>query len=114
AWFGSAKAVKLGHQIDPNYRFGNMICGITFYPGTCDPADILENQHKWEQNIFYCSDAQAKGRYGSYANRLWKEHNVVLEMEEGDLEILAEGKVDMYTFSYYMSTVVTTHKVEDT
>lgn len=110
----SAKAVKLGHQIDPNYRFGNMICGITFYPGTCDPADILENQHKWEQNIFYCSDAQAKGRYGSYANRLWKEHNVVLEMEEGDLEILAEGKVDMYTFSYYMSTVVTTHKVEDT
>ncbi|WP_153057550.1 family 1 glycosylhydrolase, partial [Streptococcus suis] len=58
----SAKAVKLGHQIDSNYRFGNMICGITFYPGTCDPADILENQHKWEQNIFYCSDAQAKGR----------------------------------------------------
>ncbi|WP_153057446.1 family 1 glycosylhydrolase, partial [Streptococcus suis] len=57
---------------------------------------------------------QANGRYGSYANRLWKEHNVVLQMEEGDLEILAEGKVDMYTFSYYMSTVVTTHKVEDT
>lgn len=110
----SAKAVKLGHQIDPSYRFGNMICGITFYPGTCDPADILENQHKWEQNIFYCSDVQAKGRYGSYANRLWKEHNVALQMEEGDLEILAEGKVDMYTFSYYMSTVVTTHKVEDT
>nr|WP_252410564.1 hypothetical protein [Streptococcus suis] len=34
-------------------------------------------------------------------------------MEEGDLDIIAEGKVDMYTFSYYISTVVTSHKVED-
>lgn len=112
-FLASAKAVALGHEIDPSYQFGNMICGITFYPGSCDPADILENQHKWEKNIYYCSDVQAKGRYGSYAKRLWQEHNVVLEMEEDDLDILAKGKVDLYTFSYYMSTVVTTHPVED-
>ena len=113
-FLASAKAVALGHAIDPAYQFGNMICGITFYPGTCDPADILANQHKWEQNIYYCSDVQAKGRYGSYANRLWKKHGVTLQMEEDDLAILAAGTVDMYTFSYYMSTIVTTHTVEDT
>lgn len=110
----SARAVQLGHAIDPSYRFGNMICGITFYPGSCDPADILANQHKWEQNIFYCSDVQAKGRYGSYAKRLWQEHQVELDVTEQDLEDLAKGKVDLYTFSYYMSTVVTTHPSDDT
>ncbi|WP_153046557.1 family 1 glycosylhydrolase, partial [Streptococcus suis] len=45
---------------------------------------------------------------------LWAEHNVVVEMAEDDLEVLAKGKVDMYTFSYYMSTVVTTHQSDDT
>lgn len=109
----SAKTVQIGHAIDPNYVIGNMICGITFYPGTCDPKDILANQHKWEQGIYYCGDVQAKGKYGTYAKRLWKEHNVELVMEDGDLEILEKGKVDMYTFSYYMSNNVTTHEVED-
>ena len=42
----SAKAVQIGHAINPDFMIGNMICGITFYPGTCDPADILANEHK--------------------------------------------------------------------
>ncbi|MEW4353899.1 family 1 glycosylhydrolase [Streptococcus pneumoniae] len=109
----SARAIKIGHGINPDFKFGNMICGITFYPGTCDPKDILENQHKWEQNIFYCSDVQAKGRYGSYAKRLWKERGVELEITEQDKQDLLDGTIDMYTFSYYMSSIVTTHQVED-
>lgn len=109
----SAKAIKLGRTINPDFMFGNMICGITFYPGSSDPADILLNEHAWQQNIFYCGDVQVKGRYGSYAKRLWDAHNVTIQMEEGDLEVLAEGTVDMYTFSYYMSTVITTHEVDD-
>lgn len=113
-FLASAKAVARGREINSDFIFGNMICGITFYPGTCDPADILENQHKWEQNIYYCSDVQARGRYGAYAKRLWKEHGVQLQMEEEDREILLKGKVDMYTFSYYMSTVVTTHQIDET
>lgn len=112
-FLASAKAIQVGRAINPNFRFGNMICGITFYPGTSDPADILANQHQWEKNIYYCSDVQAKGRYGSYAKRLWQEHKVNLQMEEGDLEILAQGTIDLYTFSYYMSTVVTTHEVDE-
>ncbi|MBJ6746572.1 family 1 glycosylhydrolase [Streptococcus sp. 121] len=112
-FLASAKAIQLGRKINPDFRFGNMICGITFYPGSSDPADILENQHQWEKNIYYCSDVQAKGRYGSYAKRLWQEHNVELQMEADDLDILDQGTIDLYTFSYYMSTVVTTHEVDE-
>lgn len=112
-FLASAKAIQRGRKVNPDFRFGNMICGITFYPGSSDPADILENQHQWEKNIYYCSDVQAKGRYGSYAKRLWQEHNVELQMEADDLEILSQGTIDLYTFSYYMSTVVTTHTVDE-
>lgn len=105
----SAKAVQIGHAINPDFMIENIICGITFYPAICDPADILANEHKWQSGIYYCCDVQAKGKYGTYAKRLWKEHNVELYIIEEDLEDLKRGTVDMYTFSYYMSNNVTTH-----
>ncbi|MBQ6532864.1 MAG: family 1 glycosylhydrolase [Solobacterium sp.] len=109
----SARAVKIGHEIDPENRIGCMICGITWYPATCDPKDILANRHAWEKNIFYCGDVQCKGSYGTYAGRLWQEHNVKLDITPEDLKDLVEGTVDFYTFSYYMSNLVTTHKATD-
>ena len=109
----SAKAVKLGHEIDPENKIGCMICGITYYPLTSDPEDILFNRSKWEKGIFYCGDVQCKGKYPTYAKRLWKEHNVKLDITEQDLEELKKGTVDMYTFSYYMSQAVTTHENDD-
>ena len=109
----SARAVKIGHDIDPENKIGCMICGITFYPATCDPADILLNRHNWEKNIFYCGDVQCFGKYPTYAKRLWKEHHVELDITKQDLQDLKEGVVDMYTFSYYMSSLVTTHQVKD-
>ena len=78
----SARAVQIGHQIDPENKIGCMICGITYYPLTSDPEDILFNRSKWEKGIFYCGDVQCKGKYPTYAKRLWKEHNVKLDITE--------------------------------
>lgn len=109
----SAKAVQIGHEIDKANQIGCMICGITFYPGNCNPKDIILNRHTWEQGIFYCGDVQCKGKYPTYAKRLWSEHNVKLDITDEDIENLKKGTVDMYSFSYYMSTVVTTEEVDD-
>lgn len=112
----SAKAVQIGHAIDPTNMIGCMICGICYYPATCDPADILLNRHQWEKKIFYCGDVQCKGYYPTYAKRIWAEHNISLDdldITEEDLVDLERGTVDMYTFSYYMSQNVTTHKDVD-
>jgi 6-phospho-beta-glucosidase len=109
----SAKAVQIGHAIDAQNMIGCMICGIAWYPHTCDPADILKAQHQMEEGVWYCGDVQCLGDYPTYATRLWKEHNVKLQIEDTDWVDLAEGTVDFYTFSYYMSNVVTTHEVKD-
>ena len=42
----SARAVQIGHAIDPDYQIGCMICGITYYPLTSDPEDILFNRYE--------------------------------------------------------------------
>lgn len=39
---------------------------------------------------------------------------IKLEMGPGGLEILQEGRVDFYTFSYYMTNAMTTHKTDET
>lgn len=109
----SAKAVQIGHAIDQENMIGCMICGITRYPATCDPEDILKNRYEWEKGIFYCGDVQCKGRYGTYVKRLWDEHHVKLDITEEDLLDLQSGTVDMYTFSYYMSSLETTHQLKD-
>ena len=110
----SAKAVQIGHAIDQNNQIGCMIASAAIYPHTCDPADILAADHKRQENAYYCGDVQVFGTYPTYATRLWKEHNVHIQMADGDLDDLAAGTVDFYTFSYYNSSVVTTHEVSET
>ena len=106
----SARAVRIAHEINPMNQVGCMICGITYYPFTCDPNDILETRYRWEEGIYYCGDVQVFGKYPTYAKRLWNKYDIQLEETPQDKEDLKEGCVDFYSFSYYMSTNVTTHK----
>lgn len=105
----SAKAVKLGHEINPDFIIGCMLSGMTSYPYCCDPADVLLNRYKWEEALLYSGDVMCKGSYPSYAGRIWKKWDVQLDCTEQDLKDLQEGTVDMYTFSYYSSNIATTH-----
>ena len=99
----SAKAVKYAHENYPQFKMGNMICFVTSYPLTCAPEDVLANQERMQEFNWYCSDVMVRGAYPSYAKRIWKKFGADIKMEEGDEALLREGKVDFYTFSYYMS-----------
>ncbi len=108
----SGRVVRLAHEKYPQFKMGNMDCFILSYPATCDPKDILLNQANMREMNWYCSDVQVRGAYPSYARRYWREHGVELAIADGDLDDIAAGKVDFYTFSYYMSNIVGTHDVE--
>ena len=102
----SAKAVKLAHEVYPQFKMGNMICFITMYPYTCNPDDILEAQKNMQMMNWFCSDIQVRGAYPYYANRYFEEKGINITMKEDDAKLLKEGCVDFYTFSYYMSNCV--------
>ncbi|RAK11694.1 6-phospho-beta-glucosidase [Halanaerobium saccharolyticum] len=112
-FIASALAVKAGHKIDPDYQIGSMNIQATFYPRTCNPDDIIETQKRDQIVNYFCGDVQVKGEYPFYIDRYFKENEIEVEMEERDLEILKEGTVDYYTFSYYMSNCVTADPDQD-
>ena len=110
----SGRVVRLAHEKYPQFKMGNMDCFILSYPATCDPADIWACELEMRQMNWYCSDVQVRGYYPSYARRYWRENGIDLNIAEGDMDDIAAGKVDFYTFSYYMSNIVGTHDVEQT
>lgn len=99
----SARAVAFAHKYYPKFKMGNMICFLTTYPYTCSPDDMLKAQQKMQMENWFCSDVQVRGEYPHYAARYFAEHDIHLKMEPEDAEVLKEGTVDFYTFSYYMS-----------
>ena len=99
----SAKAVKLGHGINKDFKIGCMLAYMTKYPYTCNPDDILLTQKMDQLANDLCGDVHVRGEYPFFAKRYFEENNIVLDITEEDKKILKEGTVDYYTFSYYMS-----------
>ena len=98
----SALAVKIGHEINPDFKIGCMILGIPNYPLTSKPRDVLKAMSQDRETLFF-GDIHARGKYPKYMNRYFNENNIEIKMEEGDAEIL-KNTVDFISFSYYMSS----------
>lgn len=102
----SSRAVQLGKQINPDFKFGCMIASMLSYPLTCHPDDMLLSQQEKQMKNMFCSDVVIRGAYPSYSKRFFKEHQISIEMEASDVEELKKGTVDFYATSYYMSNCV--------
>lgn len=107
-FIASAKTVIAGHKINPDFMIGNMISHLTFYPLTPKPEDVLKMQTMDNLINNLSGDVQVLGEYPYFAKKYMKDIGVELKLEADDLEILKQGVVDFYTFSYYMSNCVST------
>lgn len=106
----SAKVVKYAHEHYPQFKMGCMIAGMISYPLTCDPKDVLANQHHMQDSFYYCGDVQVRGAYPGFARKSWKKYNLDPGFFEQDKDVLKEGKVDFFSYSYYATSCETTHK----
>lgn len=97
----SAAVTRIAHQINPDNQVGCMLAGGNFYPYSCKPDDVKMALDKDRENLFFI-DVQARGYYPSYAQRVFRDKNVVLDIRDEDLEIL-KNTVDFVSFSYYAS-----------
>ncbi len=105
----SAKAVKLGHEINPDFKIGMMVAYIPSYPMTCNPQDVIKAQ-EFMKKFYVYTDVQCKGEYPAYRLKELERNNITIKMEDDDLKTLKEGIVDYIGFSYYMSNVSTVEK----
>ncbi|TDX48962.1 glycoside hydrolase family 1 protein [Orenia marismortui] len=107
----SALAVKVGHEINPEFKIGCMILGIPNYPLTPKPSDVIQAMQDDRQNLFF-ADVHARGEYPKYMKRLFKENNIELNITNEDKELL-KHTVDFISFSYYMSSCSTSDPEKD-
>ena len=101
----SAMAVKIGHDINPDFKMGCMILGVPNYPLTPNPSDVLESMKQDRENLYF-ADVHVRGQYPKYMDRYFKANDIKIIMEPGDEEIL-KNTVDFISFSYYMSSCAT-------
>lgn len=97
----SALVTKIAHEINPENQVGCMLAGGNFYPYTCKPEDVFTAMQKDRENLFFI-DVQSRGYYPSYAQKVFDEKGVKLEILEEDYETL-KHTVDFISFSYYAS-----------
>lgn len=100
----SAKAIKRGHEINPDFKIGMMLLYPTLYAETCKPDDQIKLMEMRDIH-YYFSDVQVRGYYSNKAWKFLKKNNVDLAYTEDDLQSLKEGTVDYIGFSYYDSHV---------
>lgn len=103
----SARAVQLGHELMPGAKIGCMILGITVYPLTPDPDDVIATMVKDRETLLF-ADIHARGKYPTYLLNYFEEHGIHLQMEPEDEEML-KNTVDFISFSYYSSICATAH-----
>ena len=101
----SARAVALGHEINPGFRIGCMVAAGPVYPASPRPADVLLANDAMHNTLFF-SDVMARGSYPGYARALFARRGWDLDITSDDLEALSAGCVDYVGFSYYMSHTV--------
>lgn len=101
----SARATRLGHEINPDFMIGCMIAGSPCYPLMPAPDDVLAALEKDRKTLFF-ADVHARGRYPGYMKRYFKENNIELEITEQDW-IDLQDTVDFISLSYYASDCAT-------
>ncbi|MFB8726513.1 6-phospho-beta-glucosidase [Enterococcus casseliflavus] len=101
----SAKAVALGHAINPAFQIGSMIAMCPIYPYSCDPKDMMAAAVAMQRRYWF-SDVHARGHYPSYMRSYFERKQFDLDITPEDEAALAKGCVDYIGFSYYMSFAI--------
>ncbi|MCM3690381.1 glycoside hydrolase family 1 protein [Neobacillus niacini] len=99
----SAIAVKACKEMIPHAKIGCMILFAPVYSFDCNPENIIYALKEEELFNYFCADVQVRGEYPAFIKRFFKEKNIELEIQAGDLDIIKEGTVDYIGLSYYMS-----------
>ena len=77
-FLASAKAVRVGHKINKNFKIGCMIAHVTLYPYSCHPQDMLLAQKTDHLFNDFCGDVQVRGIILTTSKNILKKIKFIL------------------------------------
>lgn len=109
----SSLATKMAHELNPNIMMGCMSIYATMYTMDSNPLTAIKREEENRLFNYYCNDLQVRGEYPSYALKYFEKNGIEIEIAEGELALIKEHTVDYLSFSYYMSSTVSTEVGEE-
>lgn len=101
----SAQAIRIGKEINPNFKIGCMIAMTPIYPYSCMPEDMMMSVSAMQKR-FWFADVHVRGHYPNYIKKYLERKEIKLDITAQDEKDLKEGCVYYIGFSYYMSFAV--------
>lgn len=106
----SASVTKIAHEVNENLKVGCMVIAMPLYTLTAHPDDAIKSLETDHSNLLF-TDVHVRGKYPSYAKRIFEENNITFNITDEDREKLSHT-VDFVSFSYYMSMCETANLEE--
>ncbi|WP_368252077.1 family 1 glycosylhydrolase [Enterococcus sp. 2201sp1_2201st1_B8_2201SCRN_220225] len=100
----AVKAVRLGHEINPENKIGCVFGLNPIYSYDCQPDNVLKAFLDNDRD-YYQIDAMCKGRFPKYKMKQYEVLKLDLENQASDEEDFREGSIDFIGLNYYMSSI---------
>ncbi|WP_153463843.1 glycoside hydrolase family 1 protein [Sediminibacillus terrae] len=104
ASLANAKVISDFHKYVPNGKIGPSFAYSPAYAYSSKPEDVLAAENAEEFLSHWWMDVYAWGKYPKAAWDYLERNGLAPEMEDGDLELLAQGKPDFMGVNYYRTT----------
>lgn len=112
ASLANASAIQAFRKLVPDGKIGPSFAYSPAYPLTSKPEDLLAAENAEELNSHWWMDIYAWGKYPKAALQYLTEKGAAPVMEEGDEELLKEGKPDFMGLNYYQSGTYESNPLE--
>jgi 6-phospho-beta-glucosidase len=108
----NASVIKEFRKYVPNGKIGPSFAYSPAYALTANPMDVIAAENAEELNSHWWMDIYAWGRYPKAAWNYLEKKGVAPKVEEGDFELLLEGKPDFMGLNYYQTTTFEQNPLE--
>ncbi|WP_057759704.1 glycoside hydrolase family 1 protein [Cytobacillus praedii] len=108
----NASVIKEFRKYVPDGEIGPSFAYSPAYAASSNPIDILAAENAEELNSSWWMDIYAWGKYPKMAWSYLEEKGSAPSIEEGDFELLQEGKPDFMGVNYYQSTTYESNPLE--
>lgn len=96
-----AKAVKAYRKLGLKGKIGNILNLSPVYPRSNEEGDLRAKTNALELHVKSFLEPTVKGSYSDYLIQLLSDNDLLPITEEGDKQLIAEGKVDFLGVNYY-------------
>lgn len=98
-----AKAVIGCHELVPDGKIGPVPGYVPIYPYSCHPEDQIAAMNAEELTEKVWNDLYAHRKYNGFIQSYWRENNIDPGIQDGDMEIIEQAKIDFFALNCYRS-----------